>query len=97
MYTVQQSPEFVAWLDRQEVALQARVARRLELAGADSLGDTKSVGDGVSEMRVFYGPGVRLYFTRRHRILIIMLAGGEKSSQAADIKRAQKLAKEQYP
>ncbi len=69
---------------------QIRIAARLRLAEAGNLGDWKSVGDGLSEMRVDVGPGYRLYFTRRQNILIVMLAGGGKSTQAMDIKRAQK-------
>jgi putative addiction module killer protein len=58
------------------------------------LGDWKPVGEEVSEMRIAFGPGYRLYFTRRQGILIVMLAGGEKSTQSTDIKRAQKLLKQ---
>lgn len=55
------------------------------------MGDWKSVGGEVSEMRVNFGPGYRLYFTRRGKILIVMLAGGDKSTQAADIRRAKRM------
>lgn len=68
-----------------------RIAARLRLAEAGNLGDWKAVGGEVSEMRVDFGPGYRLYFTRRDSILIVMLAGGDKSSQARDIKRAQRI------
>jgi putative addiction module killer protein len=61
------------------VRAQARIASRLRLAEAGNLGDWKSVGGEVSEMRVDFGPGYRLYFTRRQTILIVMLAGGDKS------------------
>ena len=71
-----------------------RIAARLRLAEAGSLGDWKTVGGEVSEMRVDVGAGYRLYFTRRESILIIMLAGGDKSTQARDIKRAQRILKE---
>ena len=70
---------------------QARIAARLRLAEAGNLGDWKSVGGAIFEMRVDFGPGYRLYFTRRETILIVMLAGGDKSSQTRDIKRAQRI------
>jgi putative addiction module killer protein len=73
------------------VRAQARIAARLRLAEAGNLRDWKSVGGAVSEMRVDFGPGYRLYFTRRQTILIVMLAGGDKSSQTRDIKRAQRI------
>lgn len=67
---------------------------RLRQAEAGNLGDREPVGGEISEMRVHFGPGYRLYFTRRGSILIIMLAGGDKSSQARDIRRAQRIASE---
>ena len=73
---------------------QARIAARLRLAEAGNLGDWKSVGGEVSEMRVDFGPDYRLYFTRRQAILIVMLAGGDKPSQTRDIKRAQSILKQ---
>ncbi len=68
-----------------------RIVARLRLAEAGNLGDWKPVGGELSEMRVDVGPGDRLYFTRRGRVMIVMLAGGSKSSQARDIRRAQRL------
>jgi len=95
MFTVLQTEEFQDWLDDlRDVRAQARVAARLRLAEAGKLGDWKSVGGAVSEMRVDFGPGYRLYFTRRQNVLIIMLAGGNKSSQTRDIKRAQRIMKQ---
>ena len=92
MFTVIQTEDFRNWLDALgDMKAQVRIAARLRLAEAGNLGDWKSVGDGLSEMRVDVGPGYRLYFTRRQNILIVMLAGGDKSTQARDIKRAQKL------
>ena len=73
---------------------QVRIAARLRHAEAGNLGDWKPVGDEVSEIRVDFGPGYRLYFTRRQNVLIIMLAGGTKPTQKRDIKRAQRIAKE---
>ena len=95
MFTVRQTLEFQAWLDAlKDMRAQVRIAARLRLAEAGNLGDWKSVGGDVSEMRVDIGPGYRLYFTRRASILIVMLAGGDKSSQARDIKRAQRVLRE---
>lgn len=92
MFTVLQTEEFREWLDAlTDVRAQVRIAARLRMAEAGSLGDWKTVGERVSEMRVNIGPGYRLYFTRRQSILIVMLAGGDKSTQARDIRRAQKL------
>jgi len=61
---------------------------------AGSLGDWRPVGKGVSEMRVDVGAGYRLYFTRRARVIVVMLAGGDKGSQSRDILRAQRMAAE---
>jgi putative addiction module killer protein len=95
MFTVRLTREFEAWLDGlRDQKAQMRIAARLRLAEAGNLGDWKSVGGDVSEMRVDVGPGYRLYFTRRGSILIVMLAGGDKSSQARDIKRAHRVLKE---
>ena len=95
MFTVQQTEEFQAWLDGlSDKRAQVRIAARIRLAEAGSLGDWASVGGLVSELRIDFGPGYRIYFTRRGNLLIIMLAGGDKSSQKRDIKRAQKIAGE---
>lgn len=94
MFTIRQTQEFQDWLDNlKDSKARVRIAARLRLAEAGNLGDWKPVGHEVSEMRVDFGPGYRLYFTRRHNVLIVMLAGGEKSTQGRDIKRAQQLLK----
>jgi putative addiction module killer protein len=95
MFTVRQTLEFQAWLDAlKDMRAQVRIAARLRLAEAGNLGDWKPVGGDVSEMRVDVGPGYRLYFMRRASVLIVMLAGGDKSSQARDIKRVQRILRE---
>jgi putative addiction module killer protein len=94
MLTVIQTENFQEWLDDlKDMRAQVRITTRLRMAELGNLGDWKSVGDGVSEMRVDVGPGYRLYFTRRQNVLIIMLAGGDKSTQSRDIKRAQQMLK----
>ncbi|MES1242532.1 MAG: type II toxin-antitoxin system RelE/ParE family toxin [Acidobacteriota bacterium] len=92
MFSVLLTQEFQDWLDRlADRKAQVRIAARLRQAEAGNLGDWKSIGASLSEMRVDVGPGYRLYFTRRGNLLIIMLAGGDKSSQSRDIRRAQAL------
>ena len=98
MFTVRLTQEFQDWLDAlRDRRAQIRIVARLRLVEAGSLGDWKSVGGEISEMRVDFGPGYRLYFTRRDRVLIVMLAGGDKSSQARDIQRAKRLLGELEP
>ncbi len=95
MFSVRQTWQFRDWLDGlKDFKAQVRIAARLRLAEAGNLGDWKTVGGEVSEMRVDFGPGYRLYFTRRGTLLIVMLAGGDKSSQGRDIKRAHRILKE---
>ena len=69
-----------------------RLARRLDRAQAGNLGDVKQVGESVFEMREFFGPGWRMYYVQRGDVLIVMLGGGDKSTQSADIAKAIKLA-----
>ena len=94
MYDVRQTEEFVDWLDRLDKPVQARIALRLARVADGNLGDHHSVGGGVSEMRMTLGPGYRLYFAMRRNVLVVILAGGDKSSQGSDIDRARQLASE---
>jgi putative addiction module killer protein len=90
-YLVQQTATFCAWhASIRDLRARIAIARRIERACAGNLGDIKPVGDGVSEMRVDVGAGYRVYFTIRMSVVIVLLAGGDKSSQNADIKRAKK-------
>ena len=92
MLTVRLTTPFQEWLDElDDHRAQLRIVARLRQAEAGNLGDWKSVGGEISEMRVNFGPGYRLYFTRRGKILIVMLAGGDKSTQAADLRRAKRI------
>ena len=93
MYTIYQLPEFDVWLSGiKDGMTRRRLGRRLEKAQRGSLGDVKPVGEGVWEMREFFGPGWRMYFVQRGAVLIVMLGGGDKSTQAADIAKAIALA-----
>lgn len=93
MYTIYQLPEFDAWLSGiKDGMTRRRLGRRLEKAQRGSLGDVKPVGEGVWEMREFFGSGWRMYFVQRGAVLIVMLGGGDKSTQAADIAKAIALA-----
>lgn len=94
MLEVRKSAEFAAWLDDlQDVRGRARVLARIERLAAGNPGDVKPVGQGVSELRIDYGPGYRVYFVKKGRTVIVLLAGGDKSTQAADIKTALRLAR----
>ena len=93
MYTVLRSHEFDKWLVRlKDVKGRARIVARIRSAELGNLGDVKPVGDGISEMRVHFGPGYRVYFIQRGRLLIFLLIGGDKSSQHRDIAKAKALA-----
>jgi putative addiction module killer protein len=84
---------FARWLDDlRDLRARARIQVRIERLAAGNPGDVKAVGKGVSELRIDYGPGYRVYFTRRGRDVIVLLAGGVKSTQTADIGTAQRLA-----
>ena len=85
---------FAQWLDElRDIRARARVQARIQRLAAGNPGDVKPVGEGVSEMRIDYGPGYRVYFTRRGNEVVVLLAGGDKSTQDTDIKTAQGLAR----
>ena len=94
MVDIKKTDVYARWLDDlRDIRARARVLARVERLAAGNPGDVKSVGDGVSEMRIDYGPGYRVYFTRRGNEIVILLAGGDKSTQDADIKTAQGLSR----
>jgi putative addiction module killer protein len=98
MFTVQKTDDFAAWLDGlKDVATRARLIRRLQKAEQGLLGDVAPVGAGVSEMREHFGAGWRMYYVRRGLTLVVMLGGGDKSTQAKDIEAAKKLAATLFP
>lgn len=93
MHTVKRTPEFDTWFDGLRDGLtRRRLAVRLRKAQLGNLGDIKPVGAGVFEMHEFFGPGWRMYYTQRGAVLVVMLGGGDKSTQQADIAAAQALA-----
>jgi putative addiction module killer protein len=93
VFTIRRMPEFAVWLDGlKNRATRVRLGRRLDRAQAGHLGDVRPVGKGVFEMREHFGPGWRMYYILRGRVLIVMLGGGEKSTQATDITKATTLA-----
>lgn len=87
-------PAFEVWLSSLKDGMtRIRLGKRLDKAQRGILGDVEPVGEGVSEMREHFGPGWRMYYVQRGEMLIIMLGGGDKSTQSADIQRAIALAK----
>lgn len=95
MFEVRKTDVFARWIDGlRDIRAKARVLVRIERLASGNPGDVKSLGEGVSEMRIDYGPGYRVYFARRKGRLIILLAGGDKRTQARDIKAAQGLARD---
>lgn len=93
MIEVRRLPEFDAWLSSLKDGMtQKRLLARLRKASLGNLGDIKQVGEGVFEMREFFGPGWRLYYAQRGAVLIVMLGGGDKSTQTSDIAKAIQLA-----
>lgn len=93
MIEVRQTTVFRTWLDDlADHRAAERIAQRIVRLQAGLMGDVKPVGLGVAEVRVDYGPGYRLYFVQRGRLLIVLLCGGDKGSQRRDIARAKTLA-----
>lgn len=94
IYTVRRLDEFSDWLNSLKDGLtRQRLIKRLRKAQLGNLGDVQPVGEGVFEMREHFGPGWRMYHVQRGEALIVMLGGGDKSTQQADINRAIELAK----
>jgi putative addiction module killer protein len=94
MLKVFRTREFMEWLTGlRDLEAAHRVAVRLKRVESGLLGDVKPVGGGVSELRIDYGPGYRIYFQQRGPVLILLLCGGDKGSQSHDIKRAKEIAK----
>jgi putative addiction module killer protein len=94
MIEIRKTETFAKWIDGlRDIRARARILVRIERLVAGNPGDVKAVGEGVSELRIDYGPGYRVYYKKQGRKLIILLAGGDKNTQAKDIKTALRLAK----
>lgn len=94
-FRLAQTTTFRRWLSGlKDYRAKAAIVLRLKQVAAGHWGDVKNVGDGVSELRWHLGPGYRVYFTRRGARIVLLLAGGDKSSQTRDIAKAKELAKE---
>jgi len=94
MFELHKTDTFAKWIDGlRDIHARARVQARIERLATGNPGDVKSVGAGVSEMRIDYGPGYRVYYTMRGQTVIILLAGGAKKTQDQDIKTAVRLAR----
>jgi putative addiction module killer protein len=94
LFEVRQTEAFAAWFsalrDRQA---KARIAARIDRLALGNPGDVRPVGEGVSELRIDYGPGYRVYFVQRGTTLVVLLAGGDKRSQSRDIAAARAAAR----
>ena len=95
MIEIRQSDEFKDWLSNlRDSRARARIAERIRRLGLGNLGDARPVGDGVSELKIDYGPGYRVYFVKPGLEIVVLLCGGDKSSQTRDIRAAKFLAQE---
>ena len=95
MYDIKQTPKFSRWLTKlKDLQAKIAIARRVERMRKGNFGDYKSIGDHVAELRITAGPGYRVYYTIKRDTIIILLVGGDKSSQHKDIQTAKRLAKE---
>ena len=93
MIEIRRLPPFVEFINGlRDARAKAKIAARLDRLAIGNAGDVAPVGEGVSELRLHFGPGYRVYFVQRGKVLIILLCGGDKSSQARDIKRAKEIA-----
>lgn len=95
MREIRQADAYARWFGKlRDSRARAKILARIRRLSLGNPGDVAPVGEGVSEMRIHYGPGYRVYFVERHESLVILLAGGDKKSQTRDISRAIQLARE---
>lgn len=95
MVEIRKTEIFTKWFDGlQDRRAKARIQARIDRVEMDNFGDVAPVGEGVSELRIFYGPGYRVYFIQRGSVVVILLSGGDKSTQTSDIAFAKEIAKQ---
>jgi len=95
MVELRKTERFARWIDGlRDLRARARILARLDRLAESNPGDVKPVGEGVSELRIDYGPGYRVYFKARGRTVVILLAGGDKRTQSRDVKIALRLARD---
>jgi putative addiction module killer protein len=93
MYEIQKTDEFDTWLlSLPDQVAVSKIVSRIERLGMGNPGDVEAVGEGISEMRIHHGPGYRVYYKRTGKTITLILCGGDKSTQAQDIKRAKEIA-----
>ncbi len=94
MIEIRKTDTFAKWIDGlHDIRARARILVRIERLASGNPGDVKPIGEGVSEMRIDYGPGYRVYFKKIGQKMVILLAGGKKSNQSKDIKTALRLSR----
>lgn len=94
MVEIRKTATFSKWIDDlRDIRARARVQARIERLAVGHAGDAKPMGEGVSELRIDYGPGYRVYFKKQGRSVVVLLAGGDKKTQSRDIKTALRLAR----
>lgn len=95
MIEIRQTEAYFHWFDSlHDRQARARINARIRRLSLGNFGDVKPIGEGVSELRIDFGPGYRVYFVQRGQTLVVLLAGGDKRTQDRDIKKALKLARE---
>jgi putative addiction module killer protein len=95
MLEIYKTEEFARWFKKlKDRNAKARIQARIDRMELGHFGDVEPVGEGVSELRIFYGPGYRIYFTKRSSVVVILLTAGDKSTQAKDIKKALELTRQ---
>jgi len=95
MIEIRKTEIFTKWFDGlKDRRARARIQARIDRVEMGNFGDVAPVGEGISELRIFYGPGYRVYFIQRSSVVIILLSGGDKSTQVSDITRAKEIAKQ---